>query len=746
MFKKITLVALAAVVLMSFSCSKKKNGEARGPATSTPNQEQARSLPDEIKPGDPGSEPSESLPASGDWEDAFKFVRDAIRTEPSRFALKTAQGVEWSRSANPLEKALFLAHLLQEKGRTVQIADGELDDAAARALLGAIFPPAKPVSYGNDVPVSVPAEDPALISAVKRHFWVRMEDGERQVDLDPSMPAAEPGKAFASVKETYEPTDEALSARVSIAIEYSQGASGEPQSVLGWDGPISDIANRPLSLSVMTEYTQVAPEEKGEVEEKEDESGGLGGLFGGVGGGGKSPAKKKSPAAGTKGAFKLALTVDDESLASGEAAVGKGLDTRLNLKVKIENLGQVVSESERVLFKTTANEPDAPLFQRHAILITGNRVPAAAWQDKLKVAADKDLLADVKTRVDEIRESVKAKKITRETLATSAELEEKLGPDLGHLVNMIFASTSDDQTEKAGAALSVANWYAVPRILITSFSGREKTTETTIDLRQDRVEAVSLPGQASRMTETFLYGRGVMESILEGKLLELLAGKPALTTAVLMREAARKKIPVRMFSALEKDMLKKFGPPDDVIRRISSALDDGRIVMVPERGVAWEGRVRWGWWDIDPRTRETIGVLDTGLHQAMLDMTILETEGPLNSKMGAALGAMVGAIDTYWLLSGMVLKYGELNKAAILEAKAYMKEIQSVMCPGFEKKVSLEASITVIDIEDCFKYEIELGKVEAGIEIKQGWCEQFAKGFACASTSILNYYLSQFED
>jgi hypothetical protein len=93
----------------------------------------------------------------------------------------------------------------------------------------------------------------------------------------------------------------------------------------------------------------------------------------------------------------------------------------------------------------------------------------------------------------------------------------------------------------------------------------------------------------------------------------------------------------------------------------------------------------------------------------------------------------------------MVLKYGELNKAAILEAKSYMKEIDALMCPGFEKKVGVSASATIVDIEDCFKYELEV-KAEAGIEIKQGWCENFAKGFACASTSILNYYLSQAEE
>jgi hypothetical protein len=68
------------------------------------------------------------------------------------------------------------------------------------------------------------------------------------------------------------------------------------------------------------------------------------------------------------------------------------------------------------------------------------------------------------------------------------------------------------------------------------------------------------------------------------------------------------------------------------------------------------------------------------------------------------------------------------------------------MCPGFEKKISIEAGVTVVDIEDCYKYEYEIFKAEAGIGISQGWCEQFAKGFACASTSILNYLISQAGD
>jgi hypothetical protein len=137
--------------------------------------------------------------------------------------------------------------------------------------------------------------------------------------------------------------------------------------------------------------------------------------------------------------------------------------------------------------------------------------------------------------------------------------------------------------------------------------------------------------------------------------------------------------------------------------------------------------------------------MDTGLHQAVLERTILDSKGALESKMGFVIGAMTGAIDTYWLLSAMVLKYGELNKAALLEAKAYMKEIDALMCPGFEKKIGVSAGVTLIEIEDCWKYGVGVS-VEAGVEIKQGWCENFAKGFACASTQILNYYLRELKD
>ena len=705
MMKKIVVVFLAAaIVLTAAACSKKKAGTSETAAPAGEPEAARVETAEEGAETASAAESRASLPAEGEWQESFKFVRDAIRTEPSRYPLKTTDGVEWGRSANPLEKTLFLARLLQEKGMTVEIAEGELEDAAARSLLNAIFPAAAAGSLKSGTPISAPAEDRTLVAAVKRHFWVRMQEGDDWIDLDPSFPSAEPGKAFAELGGSYDPADEALAVKVSLSVRRGEGDPGDPEPVLAWEGTLAEVANRAVSLAVMTEYRD-----------------------------------------GEEAVLKASLSAGEDSLTEGEVAAGEGSQNRLSLRLKFESLGGVVSDVERSLYETT-DRTEAPLFQRHVLLITGDRIPAAAWKDELQSVSAGEARSEAKAQADEIRAALKAKKATAGTLSSGVELEAKLGRDLGHLVNMIFASTSDDQTEKAGAALSVASWYASPRVIITSFGGGEKTTETTIDLRQDRVESVALPGAAWGMSQAFQYGRGVMESILEGRLLTILTEKPALTTAFIMEEAARKKIDIRMFSSLEAAKLKALGQPKDVQARIGAALEKGRIVMVPAQGIPWQGRTRWGWWEVDPRTRETIGVLDTGLHQAMMQRTILEAEGPMQSRMGAVLGAMVGAIDTYWVLMAMVLKHGELTREALEEAKAYMKEIQAVVCPEFERSITVEASVTVVDIEDCYKYDYEIFKAEAGVKISQGWCEQFAKGFACASTSILNYLISQTGD
>jgi hypothetical protein len=231
-----------------------------------------------------------------------------------------------------------------------------------------------------------------------------------------------------------------------------------------------------------------------------------------------------------------------------------------------------------------------------------------------------------------------------------------------------------------------------------------------------------------------------MESILEGKVIELLTKRKPLTTAYLMYKAAENNIPIRVYSYLEQDMLKNLKMPPYVAEKVMKAIDAQHFVIIPEESIEFNGRQRWGWWDLNPQNREVIGVLDTGLHQAMLERTILETKGILSTDMALVLGVMVGTVDTYWVIASMILKYGELNKAALQEAKDYIKKIGGYLCPDILDE-GTGVTVASISIEDCYSKKIGFG---AGVKVDMGWCAKFTKGFKCASTTLMNYYLSEY--
>jgi hypothetical protein len=680
----------------------------------------------------------------GNWEKAFEYVRDHIRFEPSVYLLKSSQGVLWSSRGNAKEQAMLLIDVLQTLREEVRLVSGRLDDAKAALLINSLFPKDKrnDFSYVSDVPLSNPSEDEIFLSNVRNHFWVQINKDNRWLDLDPAFSASKPGEVFAREEKTYPSLTEFFSPEmmISLSVERKDGR----EDVLMMEDKLQNLANKPVTISISTSF-----------QESEDKGRSGGGSPGGVFGGLSRSTSGKKKTIGLLAIHHAALKIGEGTEVSGEfkeeipdpskKAAVKNPIQRIWLNFRLAGEEKVLLERERILYEKIRDTDELPLFQRHSILVTANAVPLEAWEDDLREVSDTRLLETIKKGVEEVKSGVKSKKDKKILLSESRSLEEKIGPELGHLINMIFAYSSDSLTEDAGEALSVYSYFSLPRIIIYSVEGDGKAVATSMDLRQDSISAVPYPGQAMAMGETFLYGRGVFESVLEGKVLELFLRKKALTTASIMQEATKRRTPIRFYSELEKDELEKLAMPDHVQKRALKAIESGSILIIPDRSVRFEGKDRWGWWEVDPRTREAIGVLDTGLHQAMLQRTVLDTEGMLNSKMGFAIGAITGAVDTQWMLAGMVLKYGELNKEALQEIKAYMKQIKAYMCPEFEKSVSVTvASVTVIDIEDCYKKEFSWG-YEGGVKIEMGWCQAFAKGFGCASTSILNHYLSQYE-
>jgi hypothetical protein len=59
--------------------------------------------------------------------------------------------------------------------------------------------------------------------------------------------------------------------------------------------------------------------------------------------------------------------------------------------------------------------------------------------------------------------------------------------------------------------------------------------------------------------------------------------------------------------------------PDDEAARVAADVESGYITLVPRKALLLDEQQRVGWWRVNPATGETIGVMDTGFHQATED-------------------------------------------------------------------------------------------------------------------------------
>ena len=684
---------------------------------------------------------------SDQWEEGFAFVRDQIEFEPTTGIMKSSQGVLWGRAGNAVEQARLFVELLGLEGEKVRYAQGKLNKEKAAWLIKNIFPEEKEFYYPENVPLSVPSQDKEILSAIEDHYWVQILQDNQWIDLDPSFPNAKIGEAFADLDKTFYRIKKNMFPEFSISLKIEKTNSTEDkiddseiQTILEWQGTLEEVVNLPVSLTLTANFKSIS-----QTEEKQSSSGSPFSLFGGATS--KTEEKEEEGKELTYQAELFLKEVIEEEgqfsqiLAPPEEENGKSaFISKVWLQFVLQKPDKPAMEIERIIFEKHQKDGRPSLFQRHSILVTGNEIPTEAWEGDLSNILDKERMNKLKSGLEEIKTQIEKEEDLATLLENSISLENSLGSETGYLINLIFASTSDKLTNDLGQALAVDSYYFQPRIIMNSFKGSGDELQVYIDLCQDSKLAISYPGQAVGMKETFLYGRGVTESILEGKVIELLTKRKPLTTAYLMYKASENNIPIRIYSDLEKDKLKNLKMPPYVAEKVMKVLEAQHFVIIPEESIEFNGRQRWGWWDLNPRNREVVGVLDTGLHQAMLQRTILETAGPMGTDAAVILGVMVGVVDTQWTIASMILKYGELNKAALQEAKDYMKKIGSYLCPDILDE-GTGVTVASISIEDCYSKEVGFG---AGVKVDMGWCDKFTKGFKCASTTLLNYYLSEY--
>ena len=193
---------------------------------------------------------------------AFAFVRDRIGFDAYGGALRGARGTLAARAGNALDRALLLRAILDEMVVPSRLAFGTLDAATVQAVVARSFdPPVQPLStppatdragveaiatrarrdrarvrtaLGSRIDGMDADETPRALSDVHDHVWVEIEYGPGWLDLDTTMPDAQPGTALTDSSSTSLDLPESLShqVRFQVVAETFDGTVLSEQVVL----------------------------------------------------------------------------------------------------------------------------------------------------------------------------------------------------------------------------------------------------------------------------------------------------------------------------------------------------------------------------------------------------------------------------------------------------------------------------------------------------------------------------------
>ncbi len=575
----------------------------------------------------------------------FEFVRDTIAYEAYRGVLRGPEGTLLAMAGNSADRAALLASLLQHAGQQVRFVRGTLPDREATDLVTSMWAsrpePAVPQAL-REIPQSLKASTDTFVASTRRnyalvrdqlrearpptdralspalsdliadarsHYWIQWAKEGSWVDLDPSFSDAVPGRTYAKAEDTLASLPDALFHRVSIRVRVEEVGGDSPvtRTLLTYEGKAAHLSGVDLVL----------------FHQPENWRGPATGLPGAI----------SAPIEDT-GRLKPVLVIGEEVLI-GDAFLQKVKTTGLGGVSSLlrgdarGTAGVVVSEWMEFDFVDpggTRESVTRELFDVVGKVRRAAKQPLSPEEVLTRTQGDKAIdigravygLLLTTGRIDTAHFS---------RLAEDAAPREGEAPDLRRALrrlNMAFAAVSDGllpRLDRPGGT-AVLFYPDTPRLLITELSALSGIQRIAIDLRRNRSRPVAM---GPHPEDAFLAAvlKGVMDGALEQMLIEHITaefrekhGWPAVVSTTSVFDQVRAdRVP---FLLLPRDNERlQGGEAHEGLVRVREEVDQGYLAVVPQRPVAVSGLPRFAWWRVDPRSGETTGVTDDGLHQGV---------------------------------------------------------------------------------------------------------------------------------
>jgi hypothetical protein len=689
--------------------------------------------------------PAAPAAASTDLDRIFAAVATGIHYEPYRGIQRGVDGTLEAGSGNAVDQALLLANLLGEAGYQTRLARGSLQGENVATLLRGMYPPWLPeLSVATEYEPFDPAQDPELRAIAQDHVWVEVFQGDDWLPLDPSFPRATPGEAYAVADARFERPPRELFQHVRITVrEATKENANRELGVI--EGTVAELGARPVAL-VMRSIPQVAT---GEVPRRAGPAGLFGGLGGALGGGRAAPAETESPGEPEMVGVRIRRHVvgDDGRREIGATLVlaeeRNDLIEREWIEITLTAPGARPQTIERTLFPGDLAASGGGPPENRTFVINVLPGPLTTEQVHTEATARAGTL-DLPAIADTLERLAGAAGDAADVAALEiAKLGEAVGLAAGEFVALRFAAESDVLARELARTNGLVPVWAQPRILITSFETAERAdgelhSTVSLDLRVNVLEAYPYPGVPAVTAGLFRLARGIQDTVLEGEMVARATGYEApVNVFPLMARAHADDVPVLVLTAANAGSLRSLrGLPPRYGAQIQRALADGRHVIIPERAVALAGADRWGWWELAPNTGAVVGVMESGQNQGMVEYKLSLERVGLDDRSGFVIGAMIGGTATLWTVAGLILEYGGTTPEMM---DAVKKQLEAVLCSscftGAEAKGVDQLTVRV-DV-GCLEWKKDLSGSADGVSGSVNFCEEYAKGFQCASGMLL---------
>jgi hypothetical protein len=601
----------------------------------------------------------------------FEYIRDQIAYEPYVGVLRGPRGTLLAMAGNAADRAALLGELLQRSGFQVRYAHGTLPDALAQRLVDSVWAERRWVEVAakasgapdsglkslvdklvtsiqrdNDLlrgmlkSAGLPkrAESPvttqSLLNEARDHYWIEWLHDGTWTAMDPSFATAAPGETFSTATETLETLPESIYHHVEIRVRVEEYAGAQPSSreVLRYMARAADLSGEDLVLvhspvdrrnqgNAQVQPALIVQQKRHDGEPFWVSEGRLpagGGLADALGGG--------------DGAVDVPMAAS-ESIELDFIAPGGQKTTEI--RELFDHVGKSRRVADKVLDPAELAEAAASNADNFVSTVFGLFVTTGA----IDAVHARGLVAP-------------------EPTTDSAHLD--VGACLRRM-NIGFAVTSDLLTSRVRNANGVVsrNYFDSPRVLIAELTAAADRLAVALDLRRDSARSL-VTGLRPDLAFNVQVWRGVADGTLERYLIEYMSGSAngdgnrhlGLSTSSLFESARAKNTPAVIFA--QNGTTPGSALTADTQARIKESMAAGHVLVAPQQPAVIGGVKRYAWWQIDPRSGETIAIADDGRRAAGETITVT-----------AATGA-TGAVAIQVTLPGVGTVYTVLSSSSAI--------------------------------------------------------------------------------